>query len=59
MNAIMSFLFLIAVPSLYYWGVRRAIALRQQDMLLLFLLLMVMSLRASLSFAGVPALPFW
>ena len=59
MDGLISFLFLLAVPSIYYWGVRTAIALKQQDMLLLCLVLMVLSLRFALSFSGILPLQPW
>jgi len=59
MDAMISLLFLLAVPWIYHWGVRAAIALKQQDMLLFWLVLMALSLRFALSFSGILPLRPW
>ncbi len=59
MDAMISFLFLLVALSIYYWGVRTAMALKKKDMVLLCLVLMAFSLRAALSFGGIPPLRIW
>lgn len=56
MDGAISFLFFLAIPSMYFWGVRAAMKRNDRLLLFIFVLAMVMSARAALHFAGLPPL---